>query len=222
MGDAALGLLIANGMAILGFLVFAALGFIETTPDAEISLALTAVLQIPLWTGYLGVPIWASRTKGHGLVRDFGLRMRWYDVFLGLGVGIATQIVLALTWAPLADALGIDDAGEAAQELSDKVDGAAGVVLFIVIVSVCAPIIEEIFFRGLVLRSMENRWGSLVAVIGSGLLFGAIHLQPADLPPLAIVGIVLAWITVKTGRLGPAIWAHVFFNGTAAVVLLTT
>jgi membrane protease YdiL (CAAX protease family) len=34
------------------------------------------------------------------------------------------------------------------------------------------------------------------------------------------IGAVLAWLTVRTGRLGPAIWAHVAFNLTAFVSIV--
>jgi len=40
------------------------------------------------------------------------------------------------------------------------------------------------------------------------------------LPQLFIVGVVLAWVTVRSGRLGPAIFIHSGFNLLAAVVLL--
>ena len=76
------------------------------------------------------------------------------------------------------------------------------------------------FYRGFWLRAVERRAGQVAAVIGSSLLFGAIHFQLYDLPALAGFGAILALLTVRTGRLGPAIWAHVAFNITAVVGLL--
>jgi membrane protease YdiL (CAAX protease family) len=223
MGDAAVGWLIGFFFSqVASVVILLSLGYLGddgTTVD-DVPLTVLALLQIPLWAGYLGVPWYASATKGNGMVRDFGLRMKAIDVPLGLGVGIATQVGIALIYAPIADALGIEDVGEAAQELSDKATDPVGVVLFLLIVVVGAPIIEEIFFRGLVLRSIEHRFGSLAAVLISGSIFGLIHFQWADALPLIAVGIVLGALTVKTGRLGPAIWAHAFFNGTSALVLL--
>lgn len=40
------------------------------------------------------------------------------------------------------------------------------------------------------------------------------------LPQLFIIGLVLAWVTLRTKRLGPAIFIHSGFNLLAAVVLL--
>jgi len=55
---------------------------------------LTAVLQVPLWAGLLGVPLVVTTRKGNGPVRDLGLRFRWFDVPVGLAVGAAAQFVL--------------------------------------------------------------------------------------------------------------------------------
>jgi membrane protease YdiL (CAAX protease family) len=47
-----------------------------------------------------------------------------------------------------------------------------------------------------------------------------VHFEPYDLPALIGFGAIAAVLTVRTGRLGPAIWAHVAFNITAVVGLL--
>jgi membrane protease YdiL (CAAX protease family) len=40
------------------------------------------------------------------------------------------------------------------------------------------------------------------------------------LPPLFLLGMLLAWVTLRTGRLGPAIFIHSGWNLLSAVVLL--
>ena len=224
MGDAALGLLLANLFALVGGLVIlGATGNLNSNgEDLDLSLALTAVLQIPLWFGYLGMPIYAAKVKGNGVVADFGFRMRWYDVFTGIGAGLGTQIILIpLLYVPISWFVNIDDLSEPAKELTDKATDPVGVVLLIAIVAIGAPIIEELFFRGLLLRSVQNRFGATIAVAASSLIFGAIHFQLKQLPALALFGLVAALLTVRTGRLGPAIWAHVTFNATATALLLS-
>lgn len=233
MGDAALGLFLANLLAaVVGGIVLGALGFYDLLepPDLDVvvkevvpvmSLGLTALLQVPLWTGYLGVPLWAARAKGNGVVRDFGFRMRWFDVPIGVGAGLATQLVLIpALYLPFAELIDLDALSEPARQLTERATDPVGVVLLVLVVAVGAPIVEELFFRGLVLRSVERRFGTVVAVIASSLLFGAVHLQLLQLPALTLFGLVAALLTVKTGRLGPAIWAHVVFNGTATALLL--
>ena len=77
MGDAAAGLLLANICAVLGgSLILAATGN-QSTDYEDLPLTMVAVLQVPLWLGYLGAPLWAARTKGR-IVADFG-KTRWMD-----------------------------------------------------------------------------------------------------------------------------------------------
>ena len=65
----------------------------------------------------------------------------------------------------------------------------------------------------------------------TSLVFAAFHTLGLDperllqaaavvLPQLFLVGLVLAWITLRTGRLGPAIFIHSGFNLLAALVFL--
>ena len=119
-------------------------------PDDDISLAMLAILQVPLWAGYLGVPLWAGYRKGNA-VTDFGLRMQGRDVPVGLGLGVAAQIVLVpLVYIPLLWLVDTDELGEPARDLAEKAADPGGVVLLFLIVVVLAPIVEELFFRGLV------------------------------------------------------------------------
>ncbi len=201
-------------------LVLVALGYDEV--DDEIPLAVTALLQLPLWTGMLAVPWLAARFKGAGMVRDFGARMKPIDIPVGIGVGLAVQLlaVPVLYWV-LFRFIGERDVSEAARQLTDRATGPLGVVLLMLIVGVGAPLAEELFFRGLTQRAFEKRglpWGA--ALVCTAAFFGITHFQPLQFPALFLFGLVLGWLVHRTGRLGPAVWAHLAFNVTAAVVLV--
>jgi membrane protease YdiL (CAAX protease family) len=221
MGDALLGTALTLVLpAAVGGIVLAIAGWQETD---DIPLWAVALLQIPLWAGLLGVPLLASRRKGRGtLAADFGLRMRWSDIPLGIGVGFGAQVVLGIIITNLYDALGIDTdkVGESAKQLTDQANDVVGVVLLVLIVAIAAPVFEELFYRGLWLRSVERRWGTPAGIAISSLLFGAVHFEPFDFPALVGFAVVVAILAVRTGRLGPSIWAHVVFNLTAVLNLL--
>ncbi len=86
---------------------------------------------------------------------------------------------------------------------------ALGVFYIGVIPAVC----EEIMYRGYVMRCFEKSWGIKVAIIVSGFIFGAYHLQPSNLLPLTALGIIFAYITYVSDSLIPAIVAHLLNNG---------
>jgi membrane protease YdiL (CAAX protease family) len=221
IGDALLGTVLTLVVPlVVGVVVLVVTG---RKDFEDIPLWGTALLQIPLWAGLLGAPLWATMRKGRrSLVKDFGLRMRWTDIPLGVAVGLTAQFALGLVVTVFYELVGIDtgEVGKAAEALTDTATDAIGVILLILVVAVAAPVLEELFWRGLWLRALERRFGAVVAVVGSSLLFGAIHFQPYDFPALAGFGVVAAVLTMVTGRLGPAIWAHVAFNTTAVISLL--
>jgi membrane protease YdiL (CAAX protease family) len=174
----------------------------------------------PLWLGFVGVPVWAAATKGGGWVRDFRVRVKLLDVPLGLVSGVVAQLVLVplVSW-PVLQLTGTDsdDLGQLARDLGEKADSTVGIVLLFVVVAIGAPIAEELFFRGLVLGSLQKRFGAVWAVIGSSVFFGATHFQALQFAALTAAGAVFALLVVRTGRLGPAIIAHMAFNAVTVI-----
>jgi membrane protease YdiL (CAAX protease family) len=218
------GFLLSQVLTLLtASIVFAAAGW-QSADEAPLP-ALFA-LQIPLWAGYLALVVYAGRSKGRGVVRDFGLRMRWLDVPVGLAIGVVVQLVVVpLLYWPLLTLLGTDpdELSAPARDLSERAQGPAGWLLLSLMVVVGAPVVEELFYRGLLLRSAQKRGMSdAAAVLSSAVVFGAAHLQGLQFPGLFLFGIVLAVLTVRTGRLGPAVWAHVGFNATTVATLALT
>jgi membrane protease YdiL (CAAX protease family) len=112
--------------------------------------------------------------------------------------------------------------GETARTLADRADSPFGVVCLFLVAVLGAAIFEELFYRGLVLGAFRRRWGNRVSIAGSALVFGVMHFQPVDTIALTLFGAVLAWLTVRYDRLGPAICAHLAFNITAFVALLSS
>ena len=180
---------------------------------------LITLLQVPLWLGMLGAVVYAGR-KGNGVVADFGLRMEKRDVPIGLATGFVAQVVLIpLLYWPLLRLLGNPDVSAAARSLTDRAQG-LGIVLLVLLTVVGAPIVEELFFRGLLLRSLERRMRPVLAIGAAAVLFGLAHFQVLQFLALVIFGAIAGVLAHRAQRLGPAIWAHVAFNATTVIVLL--
>jgi len=221
MGDAVAGLLLSLSLSILvSTIAFAVIG-----DDAFEDLPLwgTALLQVPLWVALLGVPLVATHLKGRRSLRvDFGFAMRWSDIPVGIGLGLGLQLglgILVQVLYPLLD-LDVDRVGESAQELTAEATNGFGVALVILIAAVGAPLFEELFYRGLFLRAVQRRFGDVAAVLVPAVVFGLVHFQLFDLFALVLFGVAMGVVTLKVGRLGVAIWAHVAFNLTALLSLL--
>lgn len=91
-----------------------------------------------------------------------------------------------------------------------------------ILVAVVAPIVEELFFRGMLYPVLRRRWSAPVAIIVNGFLFALIHVIPILLPGLFFVGIVLAWVRERSGSVIPCIVIHALQNGTVLLVIYAT
>jgi len=210
-------LIISNVGAVL---ILSATGY-ANTDYKDLPLWLIAVLQVPLWVGLVGVVVVVSRRFGTGsLRRDYGFRFRQSDVW-GLPIGVVIQLVfIPLLYRALSVVVDTSSVDEPAKNLTDRAQG-IGVALLVLLVVVGAPIIEELFFRGLLLRSIQARWNDTLALWASAILFGLAHFELLQLPALVLFGLVAGYCAQRTGRLGMSIWAHVGFNATTVVFLLT-
>jgi membrane protease YdiL (CAAX protease family) len=221
------------GWSVLAFLlaitVGAAVVSLPVDPDAaSFGLGLLGYAVV------VAVIVRASYRRGQRSLRaDFGLALRPVDVPLGIAVGVLAQLASAL-YSTVAVAIAGYSPTTGNVRLSDD---ALWLVLTAVLTVVVAPIVEELWFRGLVLGAVRNtvlRWRGRtqpaepaqqrraigIAALASALLFMALHSgQSAD----AVVTWVLALSTltvallnavlvVWTGRLGAGIVAHVTFN----------
>ena len=92
-----------------------------------------------------------------------------------------------------------------------------GLLVMVVVGAVLAPFAEEVFFRGVFHTWLRHRWGPIVAVIVSSLVFGLFHMQPFWIIFAAFIGVVLALLYEFSGSLWPAIGLHVI-NNTISIV----
>lgn len=86
-------------------------------------------------------------------------------------------------------------------------------LLGILHIGIVPAVCEEIMYRGYVMRALEKSWGITAAIIISGIIFGAYHLQISNLLPLATLGIFLAYVTYVSNSIIPAMAAHFVNNG---------
>ena len=88
-----------------------------------------------------------------------------------------------------------------------------------VTVAIVAPIVEETFFRGMLLTVLRRKLGVVGAVVVTSAVFALIHPQlPAGFLPLFVLACGLGAMTVIRGSLIPAIVAH-SINNTAAFLI---
>lgn len=85
-------------------------------------------------------------------------------------------------------------------------------VLFFINICILAPIWEELFFRGILLRRLTIKWSPQKSIIVSSLLFGLIHVNPLTVIFAFLLGCVLGYVYLKTKSIIVPIVVHSFSN----------
>ena len=100
--------------------------------------------------------------------------------------------------------------------LEDQFTDMSNSLVGVISIGIIGPIIEEFVFRegvlGYMLRGGMNKW---VAISASALAFGIIHINPAQVPFAAAMGIVLGIIYYKTGNIVIPCLLHILNNSVA-------
>lgn len=186
----------------------------------SLSIGGLVLLQVPVWLGLVGTPL-VARRYGLDWRRQLGWQMRAVDIPVGVGVGVAMQLVVVpLLYWPILEIFGDLDVEGPARELTDLAVTPVDVTLLAVMTLVMAPVTEEVFFRGLVQGALQDRFGPVRAVVIASAAFAITHVQGVQLPALLLVGVVHGLLFLRTGRLGPAMWSHAAFNTVTVVTLV--
>ena len=85
---------------------------------------------------------------------------------------------------------------------------------------VAAPLLEEIFFRGIILEGFLKNYSPKRAILLSAAIFGAIHLNPWQASGAFLIGLLIGWLYWKTRSLIPGIIIHFINNAIAFFVIL--
>ena len=77
---------------------------------------------------------------------------------------------------------------------------------------IIAPIIEEFFFRGFILKELNIKYSATYSIIISSILFSLFHTDTADIIPASIMGVFLGYIFLKSKKIEYAIIFHSILN----------
>ncbi len=216
--------------------------------DVSLSLASTAGVSIILFSQALrSFSPYAVTKFGVGPVKQWHFRFELRDILRGVGFGLLLMLLVASSnfiGLALFD-LETDEVSNTAILTEAKESSIFLTLLVLVVVLVGAPVSEELFYRGLVMRVFErigesasrgtffSRYGGqITGVFVSALLFGLMH---APTPPagesvkpearyvvwfsIFLVGVVLGVIAMKYRRLGPSIIAHASLNSVTTIAV---
>lgn len=205
-------------MCLLGVGVIGAHVVELTLPSEAAGLA----AQLLVWLCFaLPVVVALRRSRPRGLLRLRAIDLA-YGVVFGVLLRAAQGVVSGLGGTPAPWPSTFSTGGGLPASFSAQ--AIAGVVV--------SPVLEEAFFRGVVLvcafvairRVAGAVAAGIAAVALSTVLFVVAHIfvgdpDAVDLAILALLGVVAGAFVVGTGRLWPAVWVHLVFNATGFAMI---
>ncbi len=168
--------------------------------------------------------VWTAHRWGTGRVRDMlGFRFRYVDVGWGpvtwlatYGATIPTALIVTATRIPL----------KSNTEGLSRLNAERGVLIAMMIAAIiAAPFVEELLFRGVVLRGFLSVMPAWLALTTQAIVFGAAHFDPSRgmgniglIMVLSAAGGVFGVAAYQLRRLGPSIIAHAMMNTVAMLI----
>jgi membrane protease YdiL (CAAX protease family) len=208
--------LMVSGTGALWLLSFRVLG-----PERAESFANTFFIQCIVFTTIIGGGMHAGWLLGYARSPRLLLNLMpasWSVVALAALAGAALTFPLGEVdnlWQLVLPA----SEAEAQLMVSIHAPASAFERVFIILSLVAAAATgEELLFRGMLWRWLEDSWGKVAALVVTSLVFGLAHVYLWRTIPLIVpVGFLLGWLVLRSGSVASSMAAHAAFNGTPIV-----
>lgn len=211
-------ILAMSGGVLLALLV--AIPTIDASPT--VFLVSAAVAQ---YAGHFGTIWFLARRRGG--FASLGFQVEGRDG-LWLLAGIALQVILPVLFFPLAEMISEGDGGQVIGEELRALNNDGARIYMALTIGLLAPVTEELLFRGILLRAiLPQRARSAAWIVAA--VFALFHIfglggdllraLVMTMPVFFVMGLILANLTIRRGRLGPAIFVHAGFNLLGLLVL---
>lgn len=206
-------------LVALVYLTVSVLLAVFLVPTRPVSAGILALALLVPTAAAAAVAVLITQLRGNGPRTDLRLGWSWRELRLGLTFGFGGLLVTipaSLIYTSLV--------GSGANSAVGRIFGGLraswpwAVVVFLV-VALVAPLCEEVIFRGLLWGALERRWGPLVAIVVSTVVFALAHLEFTRAPLLVVVAVPLALARWYSGGLLASVVAHQVTNLLPGIVL---
>jgi len=212
-------------LVVTSLLAIPVIALISNTDDATfVASALAAVGNVLL------LVLWLSRRPpGWQSIIGFPKRV-WPEARAGVGFGLLLYPGIAFGIGLVVSALLSSAAGHRVSA-PDQVPSdltVLGNIVTVVYAVLIAPVHEEFFFRGILFRSLRDRYGFGLGATCSGLAFGLVHYVGGGssllsnlllMLTMVFTGFALAYLYERRGNIVAPMIAHATFN-TIGVLLI--
>jgi uncharacterized protein len=222
-------LVIAQGLVGGTLVAITGIDIVEGAADGSV-LGLTLVTNA-VWV--TGLVLWLRRAHPgwRDAIRLVPATRRFREFGVSFAIGLGLYPVVAIGAALIVGLLLqiVTNRTVAVPQQIESDLSVAGQVAALGVALVAAPIAEELFFRGVLFRSIRDRHGFWPGALSSSLLFGLGHYVAAPWADavflqgvMVVTGVGLCLVYEWRKSLLSSIAAHVAFNAVGIVIILVT
>ncbi len=182
------------------------IGSLALTLAAEGALAILVIALLP----------WISRMN----LRELGYRLPTGRDLLIAFFGSLVMAVVANGGASLMQAILHSSEDQQAVAMLRQLHDPRLLTAFALFACVLAPFMEETIFRVFLFNAARRYWGFWAGAIVSGVCFGTAHGDPIAALPLALGGVVLAFVYYRTNNAFASMVTHGLFNSYTILALI--
>lgn len=183
--------------------------------NAMILNSLAAIILIFIWFGIIYISKSGEKKEPIGMAALFSTELKDYVFigWLGISLGICLSVAVSI--------FGISEQDEAFKQVNELIESQP-FWLKIVSVGIIIPIQEELMYRGLIYKNIEQRYNHIKAAVISSMVFAVMHMNLSQGIYAFLMGLVLAFIYQKTKNIYACITFHCSANIFAVFVSTNT
>ncbi|MCQ2228320.1 MAG: CPBP family intramembrane metalloprotease [Bacteroidales bacterium] len=137
----------------------------------------------------------------------------------GISIGLSVIAIIGAIIGMLGTDF-INSALDLPNLLEEQLEGMSNTLMGALAIAVIGPLAEEVVFRGAMMGYMlRNNVKPWTAILVSAFLFGAIHLNPVQVPFAMIVGVIFGVIYYRTGNIILTTIIHIINNSMATYLM---
>lgn len=201
--------------------------FLRRSIESSENLLWVALFVVLLWqnVALTAVSVWYVLGRYQLSPQQMGLGWNWRLVRRGVWWGAAAFLITPLIEVVCQTALRLllgtsgfeqltrwEQQTDLLERFFTSLQNEALLVGFLGVAVVAAPIGEELFFRGFVFNLLRHRWSTKGALWISSAFFAALHGSITNFVPLLVIGLLLAYLYLRTGSLWSSVLMHGTFN----------
>jgi len=152
--------------------------------------------------------------------RDLGLQWpNWLYLALVPPVFIFGMGIMILTNAGVALIVGEMENPQIESLSGGQPFGINELIALWVLIGGIVPIVEELFFRGVLHHLLRRRFNAATTIVVGAAVFAVVHFIPVLIPGLFVAGLCLGYLREQSGSIWPGVLFHMLQNTIALLAM---